>query len=63
MNCNDKCPPPVIIPRQTGTYNTRTMRYSAIVGSSSRQNGRMRYITNSGTNINRTYEEPPRNKF
>ena len=61
--CNDRCPPPVIIPRQIGTFNTRAMRYSAIVSSSSRQNGRMRYITNSGTNINRTYEEPPRNKF
>jgi uncharacterized protein YjbI with pentapeptide repeats len=57
------CPQHVILPREIGTFNTRAMRYSAIVNSSSRQIGRMRYIANSGTNINRTYEEPPRNKF
>ena len=63
IHCNNQCPRHVTLTRQIGTFNTQALRYSAIVSNSSRQNGRIRYITNSGTNINRTYEEPPRNKF
>ena len=58
--CAYLCPPPIVVVRQIDTINTRAMRFSTLarVGL-----GRTRFITNSGTNINGTYQEPPRNKF
>ena len=52
--------PKIIIRRQTDTINTRAMRYSALMRSSS---GQTIFISNSGGNINNTYQEPVRNKF
>jgi len=58
--CAYLCPPPIVVVRQIDTINTRAMRFSTLarVGL-----GQTRFITNSGTNINGTYQEPPRNKF
>ena len=58
--CQYRCPPPVIIPRQIDMLNTQAIRFSSIVR---RGLGQTRFISNSGNNINRTYQEPARNQF
>jgi hypothetical protein len=58
--CKYKCPPSIILPRQIDTGNTRAMRFSSLARIGQ---GQMRFILNSGTNINRTYQEPARNQF
>jgi hypothetical protein len=60
IQCEYKCPPHVVVPRQVDTINTQTMRFSSLMRTGL---GQTRYISNSGTNINRTYSEPARNKF
>jgi surface protein len=60
IQCDYICPPSIIVPRQVDTINTQTMRFSSLMRIGL---GQTRFISNSGTNINRTYAEPPRNKF
>ena len=58
--CKYKCPPSIILPRQVDTGNTRAMRFSSLARIGQ---GQMRFILNSGTTLNRTYQEPARNQF
>jgi surface protein len=58
--CGQFCPPSVIIPRQIDTINTQAMRYSTLTRTGL---GQTRFITNTNSANNRTYQEPPRNKF
>jgi len=58
--CKYRCPPSIILPRQIDTGNTRAMRFSSLARIGQ---GQIRFILNSGTNINRTYQEPARNQF
>jgi surface protein len=58
--CQYRCPPSIIVPRQIDVINTQAMRFSSLMR---RGLGQTRYIANSGTNINKTYQEPARNQF
>jgi hypothetical protein len=59
-SCIYVCPPTIIIPKEISTINSRAMRYSTLMRTGL---GQTRYIENSNTNINKTYQEPARNKF